>query len=89
MGTSPARKDVVSVLRSGLEELFVEKILDRSTASVELKSPNWQLDEFVARPGAQTSFGELDMDSSQRNRLLSLVAGTYRKDRMVWDSLPR
>jgi hypothetical protein len=30
----------------------------------------------------------IEMTQEQRRQVLDLVAGTYRKDRMVWDSEP-
>jgi len=76
------------VSRSELEEL--SSVLPSVFVQAPLGEclPSWQMDEFEASGRAVPAVPVLDVNQEQRARILDLVAGTYRKDRMVWDAVP-
>lgn len=74
--------------RSELEELSSVLPAVFARASGELRLSSWQMDEFEASGRAAPATSMPEVNETQRARMLDLVAGTYRKDRMVWDTVP-
>lgn len=72
--------------RSELEELSSVLPAVFVRPSDELRKPARQMDEFEAAARTAPTPSVLDVNKEQRARMLDLVAGTYRKDRMVWDA---